>query len=70
MLSLLSSAIQHFHSRYQYLLYGTEESVYIIDMRKEFNSHRIVLVHQHDHILGDLTRDLNVNGINDFQYQS
>ena len=59
-----------FHSRYQYLLYGTEESVYIIDMRREFNSHRIVLVHQHDRILGDLTRGLNVNGINDFQYQS
>ena len=70
MLSLLSSAIQHFHSRCQYLLCGTEESVYIIDMRKEFNSHRIVLVHQQDHILGDLTRDLNVNGINDFQYES
>ena len=70
MLSLLSSAIQHFLSRYQYLLYGTEERVYIIDMRKEFNSYRIVLVHQHDHILGDHTRGLNVNGINDFQYQS
>ena len=51
MLSLFSSAIQHFHLRYQYLLYGTEESVYIIDMRKEFNSHRIVLVHGRDDVM-------------------
>ena len=40
--------IERFHSRVQHLckFIGTKESVYI---RKEFNSHRIGLVHQYGH---------------------
>jgi len=42
------SVVEHFHSRDQHTckFIGTKE---IVDIRKEFNSHKIGLVHQHGH---------------------